>query len=320
MRLLNVGTYKLEQFMGDDVPPYTILSHTWGKEEVTYQDLASGKYQHLEGYQKLAGCCKLSRHDGYQYTWIDTCCIDKSSSAELSEAINSMFRWYQKSSICYAYLCDIGVATRKIAESKWFKRGWTLQELLAPDIVVFLNKNWGQIGSKTDPGLAWDIADSSSIDIELLLARRDISLGITERLRRYTIAQKLSWAARRETTRKEDHAYCLLGLFEVNMPLLYGEGDKAFLRLQQEIMKESNDCSIFAWQYPDGAPRLSYSGLLANSISCFQQCDITTFPFPKVKTDSQTLSTIAYETLKNTIRLRVSMLGTPRQLVGRRRF
>jgi hypothetical protein len=251
MRLINVEFMKLEEFMEDQTPPYTILSHTWGNEEVTFKDFISGEYQHMKGYSKLRGCCRLSRQDGYEYTWIDTCCIDKSSSAELSEAINSMFRWYERSEVCYAYLSDVGPKSREeipLEKSRWFTRGWTLQELIAPATVVFYESTWQEIGIKSDPPFAERLAAITGID-QLLLQHVGSDMSVSERLRNYTIAQRMSWAATRRTTRVEDEAYCLLGLFDVNIPLLYGESNKAFLRLQQEIMKGSSDSSIFAWRY-----------------------------------------------------------------------
>lgn len=146
MRLLNTSTLKLEDFF-DDIPNYAILSHRWEHEEVSYHDFQADCID-LAGYSKIVGCCKQPGLDGFDYAWIDSCCIDKSSSAELSEAINSMFLWYSDSQTCYAYLSDVpSFADDHSAEnsafrtSKWFGRGWTLQELLAPEIVVFYDCN-----------------------------------------------------------------------------------------------------------------------------------------------------------------------------------
>jgi hypothetical protein len=173
----------------------------------------------------------------------DTCCIDKSSSAELSEAINSMYAWYQRGVVCYAYLSDVQLwstyqpedadgawvaenpeAVLQVMKSRWWTRGWTLQELIAPPSVVFYaatSQGWSKIGTK-----------GSLID--LVAARTGIRDDILRGLdvKKCSVAQRMSWASQRETTRTEDLAYCLLGIFGVNMPLLYGEGSKAFLRLQ----------------------------------------------------------------------------------------
>ncbi|KAF8857863.1 HET-domain-containing protein, partial [Acephala macrosclerotiorum] len=248
MRLLNVKTLKFEEFIGevgDGIPPYAILSHTWGSEEVTYNDHTSQRSQTKEGHKKIRRCCQVAESEGFQYVWIDTCCIDKSSSAELSEAINSMFQWYRDAGICYAYLSDVdssGDPSKKassFAQSRWFTRGWTLQELLAPAELVFLASDWVEIGTKRS--LCDAVSDITRISKKVLEECR---------WSEYSVAQKMSWAAGRNTTRLEDEAYCLMGLFDVNMPLLYGEGRKAFSRLQQEILKQSDDPSIFAWSYP----------------------------------------------------------------------
>lgn len=247
MRLLYASTITLRSFPPKSIPPYAILSHTWGAEEdeVTLQELGKLSAFEKPGYSKIEGACKHALKDGLDYIWIDTCCIDKTSSSELSEAINSMFRWYEDARICYAYLSDLSVRDitskgdfrKNFRACKWFTRGWTLQELLAPPLVGFYTREWHVLGSKTT--LSAHISSITRIDINALNGTR---------LSSYTIAQRMSWASKRVTTRPEDVAYCLLGIFGINMPLLYGEGDKAFLRLQEEIIKTSDDHSIFAWE------------------------------------------------------------------------
>jgi Heterokaryon incompatibility protein (HET) len=194
------------------------------------------------GYEKIRYASNQAIVDGFRFLWADTCCIDKTSSAELSEAINSMFQWYQQASICYAYVED--VMLDDFNTSRWFTRGWTLQELLAPSQVYFYGTRWTTLGSKFD--LANQISEVTGIDLDTLLS--------ADRLRKKSIAQRMSWASRRQTTRLEDAAYCLLGIFGVNLPLLYGEGENSFIRLQEEIMRNSVDQSLFAWsiaQDPD---------------------------------------------------------------------
>lgn len=235
MRLVNTTTLTLHTFFDKDVPDYVILSHRWDDKEVTFQDLQSGRGPGMPGYAKIQGCCAKAKSEGWEYVWIDSCCIDKSSSAELSEAINSMFKWYERARLCYAYLSDVDGKLNQpeqLERSAWFTRGWTLQELLAPRIVIFFDRHWSDIGSKRSLGD--------------LLSR---ITGIRDMwdYRSCCIAEKMSWAAQRRTTRVEDEAYSLMGLFDVNMPLLYGEGEKAFQRLQQEILKSSDDESLFAW-------------------------------------------------------------------------
>lgn len=267
------------------------------------------------GWQKIEYICRQALEDGLQWAWVDTCCIDKSSSAELSEAINSMFKWHECSTVCYVYLCDVTMTaalrddaptvsewleradrrapvgptissfgrysietlwrfhvgdfrtviyeimsgikndhegyTRPCNEldislidtlgafstAKWWSRGWTLQELLAPRNLVFMDQHWQQIARL--PELVVTVSTITSVDVEVLLK--------TAPLKSRCIAERLSWASKRSTTREEDTAYALLGIFDANMPLLYGEGSRAFERLQEVISLRSNDLSIYAW-------------------------------------------------------------------------
>lgn len=239
MRLLNVDTLKLKEFQGKP-PEYAVLSHTWGSDEVTFEDMSFVDWPQKAGWEKILDCCKLCKQQGWEWVWIDTCCIDKSSSAELSEAINSMFTWYQQASICYAYLCDVvpdpmQSRAELFKAAKWHTRGWCLQEMLAPRSLIFLDEDWNEIGSRS----------SMSREVEEITGISPLDVA---HFRSCSIAKRMSWASKRQTTRVEDQAYCLLGLFDINMPLLYGEGAKAFARLQHEIIKSSDDESIFAWR------------------------------------------------------------------------
>ncbi|KAF5542787.1 beta transducin [Fusarium napiforme] len=237
MRLVNTKTIQLEFLADDNVPDYAILSHTWEQEEVLFQDMGRDSAKSKKGYAKLESCCRVARENGFEYIWDDTCCIDKTSSAELSEAINSMYRYYQEASICYGYLADISTVS-EIPDSRWFTRGWTLQELIAPSSMIFFDKDWNELGTKIS--LVQVLSQRTSIPESILCD--------SEELEATSIAQRMSWAADRVTTRKEDRAYSLMGIFGINMPLLYGEGDKAFYRLQEEIMRVSDDHSLFAWK------------------------------------------------------------------------
>ncbi|PVH79175.1 HET-domain-containing protein [Cadophora sp. DSE1049] len=289
MWLLDTSSLALHSFMGDDVPSYAILSHTWGKEEVSFQDILSlqnpvnqtfdfrgAQAQQLvldiknrAGYHKIVWCCAQALKDGHEYAWVDTCCIDKTNSAELSEAINSMFKWYQSAAECYAYLEDIepGSDLSLLGESRWFTRGWTLQELIAPSSVIFFDRLWVKIGDKT--------TFSEVIELQTGIPS-DVLLDFGEVFMEYSIAQVMSWASKRCTTRGEDRAYSLLGLFQVSMPMLYGEGSvQAFRRLQLEITKTSIDHSIFAWVGNGGFQ--SMEGPFARSPDAFSTCgDIVT--------------------------------------------
>ncbi|KAG0647601.1 Vegetative incompatibility HET-E-1 [Hyphodiscus hymeniophilus] len=261
LRLLAVGSRPLtiETFSPQEAPSYAILSHTWSVSEVSFQDILVGKAPDRRGYQKIKSCCEQAARDGYKYLWVDTCCIDKTSSAELQEAICSMYKWYKNAGVCYTYLEDYDGSSplSQLSSCKWFKRGWTLQELIAPAIVKFYDLKWEKIGSKDN--LCQQISDITGIDPDVLRGADPTKL---------TVAERMSWASERLTSRIEDVAYSLMGLFNVFMPMLYGEGNRAFIRLQEEIMKQSEDYTIFAWK-SRGSDSLR-RGLLAHSPSEFE--------------------------------------------------
>ncbi|KAF9462362.1 heterokaryon incompatibility protein-domain-containing protein [Collybia nuda] len=243
MRLLHTKTMKLRSFQRD-VPPYAILSHVWGEEEVTFQDIADlNKATIMHGYGKIASACSTAEKDRLEYIWIDTCCINKDSSAELSEAINSMYKWYKNADVCYVYLSDVpsegdhGAPHSLFAMSRWFTRGWTLQELIAPTTIIFYARDWVDIGTKAT--LQDTIHSATGISPDVIVGEAALD--------DIPVAVRMSWAADRNTTREEDVAYSLMGIFDIYMPLLYGEGTKAFVRLQHEIIRKSTDHSIFAW-------------------------------------------------------------------------
>ncbi|KAI0418855.1 heterokaryon incompatibility protein-domain-containing protein [Xylaria grammica] len=245
MRLLEVNSLALEEFFEPNVPKYAILSHTWEEGEILFEDIRKiNQARKKPGFKKVQRACNLAQSQGYEYIWIDTCCIDKSSSAELTEAINSMYRWYQKSDVCYAFLSDVSeysaslLSPKDLGGSRWFTRGWTLQELLAPDNVQFYCAEWTSLGNKKEDPLCSTISEITTID-QTILRGKDIA--------DISIARRMYWASGRQTTRIEDRAYSLLGIFGIYMPLIYGEGHKAFQRLQEEILKTTDDQSIFAW-------------------------------------------------------------------------
>ncbi len=295
MWLLDTHTLKLHYFASPEAVEdgYMILSHVWDESEeleMSFQDIqhihercaVTGEDPYDLVTTKIRKCCKLGERHGYKWAWIDTCCIDKTSSAELMEAINGMYRFYALSLVCYVYLPDIRDedpdAIRSdmrhpsdpedlpLIKTRWQERGWTLQELIAPRTVHFLSRDWGFLGTKND------LADGL-----------EIGLGIPASVLRheqspleFSVAHRMSWAAKRETTRPEDEAYSLLGIFGINMPTLYGEGRRAFQRLQEEILKQTGDTTLFAWgvsaplesieDYPDQAK----TGLLASAPSDFK--------------------------------------------------
>jgi hypothetical protein len=283
MRLLHVETRLLREFIGSDVEPYAILSHTWEDgEEISFQEMiyASGQGSQVpeeirskKGYQKIDMTCQQAARDGLQWAWVDTCCIDKSSSAELTEAINSMFHWYQGAAKCYVCLTDLDdiplpeARYESLQSCRWFTRGWTLQELVAPEHIYFFNRGWDFCFTKAEASV--ELARITSIGLDILRHKKDLA--------NVSVAQKMSWASARQTTRVEDVAYCLLGIFDINMPLMYGEREKAFVRLQTEIIRSTPDLSILAWSDPlvlgmEHRPEDLFSGVLALSPKFFNRC------------------------------------------------
>jgi hypothetical protein len=292
MRLINCETQQLEWFSVKP-PPYAVLSHTWnGDTEVTYQDyvdfLAGQGKQPQKNWTKVEQSIEITLHskERLKYIWIDTCCIDKSNTPELSEAINSMFKWYARAVVCYAQIADFDseflptnevpgywsnnsqalgqhqsyemphvpvnlqlteTAKNRLRGCRWFTRGWTLQELIAPPTVEFFDGNWIYFGNRNE--LADLLTSLTRIDKRIFEGpgtthqERDI----VSILSKMSIAKKMSWAQNRQTAKTEDIAYSLLGIFGVNMAMTYGEEHMAFIRLQKEILAQYNDLSIFAW-------------------------------------------------------------------------
>ncbi|KAL1856405.1 hypothetical protein Daus18300_010777 [Diaporthe australafricana] len=306
MRLLNAKTHKLESYDDEQSVPdgYAILSHTWGGEdqEISFEDFkefrrglapsSSSSSPSSEdvraarqtlpkskspGWAKIDGTCDKALEYGYSYVWIDTFCIDKSSSAELQESINSMFRWYEKAGVCFAYLSDVSSpdgAEEEVSDfrkSKWFTRGWTLQELLAPSSLDFFDESWRKIGVKSN--LSAIIHEVTGINSQYIIGvPMSNGLSVYQCLSRASVAERMSWAARRRTTRPEDLAYCLLGIFDIHIPMLYGEGLHAFQRLQEEIMKVTDDTSLFAWGLGRMWNSSESSSILAPAPEYFEHC------------------------------------------------
>jgi hypothetical protein len=240
-RLPRDDGFELIPFDDDTTPLYAIFSHTWAAgHEVTYEELLAGTGTNKSGYVKLRFCAERAAADGLEYFWVDTCCIDKNTSVELSTAINSMFRWYQRATKCYVYLSDVSVPKEvtdaeafrisweyAFQSSSWFTRGWTLQELLAPPSVEFFSREGKRLGSRIS--LEQEIHEITGIPTEALRGQK---------LTQFNVEERMSWAAGRTTTLKEDKVYCLLGIFGVFLSLIYGEGEEyATLRLKEEIQK-----------------------------------------------------------------------------------
>jgi hypothetical protein len=276
MRLLGYeedGRLTITRFDDHAIPRYAILSHTWGAdaEEVTFADLAQGGGKHKPGYKKIRFCGEQAQQDGLQYFWVDTCCIDKSDKAELSSAIRSMFRWYQDAAKCYVYLSDVSAEQTKASSlstkftwepafrsSRWFTRGWTLQELLAPSTVEFFSQEWKRLGNKTS--LKSVIEKITGIPHEALDGAPLSQFSVDERLR---------WKGDRETKCEEDAWYSLLGIFDVEIAPAYSEGAaNAFKRLIDEIDKLQTCIRDIRYTDPcDDKKRIedTKGGLLADS-------------------------------------------------------
>jgi hypothetical protein len=242
MRLLEIkspGEFSLIQVASHDIHPYAILSHTWTGEEVTYQELINGTGKSKLGYEKIKLCGEQAIRDGLQYFWVDTCCIDKTDRDELSKAVNSMFRWYLNAKKCYVYLTDVSIPDENtnvqasqsaweaaFRNSRWFTRGWTLQELIAPAIVEFFSQEGKLIGDKKS--LEKPIAEITKIPVQAVRGNP---------FSEFSIAERKKWAAHRQTTEEEDLVYCLMGLCEVSMPTIYGEGKEAALKRLEMTVK-----------------------------------------------------------------------------------
>ena len=267
MWLLSTERAELHYFNepGDVPGGYAILSHVWGENEQSFQgtqelriscansaiDLASrnvfgpvmSSNPRDHSSPKVRQSCIVAERYGYKWIWNDTCCIDKTSSTELTEAINTMFRYYELSQMCFAYLADVSSASsadptnREFCTSRWHERGWTLQELIAPESVVFLSREWEYFGNKHD--LASVLESVTHVPSSLLKGEEDID--------RFSVAQRMSWAIGRKTTRLEDRGYSLLGIFGITMTVLYGEGNRAFGRFQEKLAKRSTDTSLLSW-------------------------------------------------------------------------
>ena len=211
---------------------------------------------------KIRRFCEIAAEDGFELAWADTCCIDKTNPSELEEAIASMYDWYSYAKACYVFLPDVSLpdapdSTSRQAgtdgrweaefrDSHWFRRGWTLQELLAPNVVIFFSKEWRVLGSKHT--LTPIIQDITAIEPAILRCQKPLDA--------VSVAHRMSWAAGRQTTREEDRAYSMLGIFGVNIPIIYGEGSYAFYRLQEAIINEIPDQTIFAWHLCPPQPSL----------------------------------------------------------------
>lgn len=263
MRVINTASFEMKSDMGDAKlreEGYAVLSHRWVGPETTFHqyekhvaELKSGSTALSPQLERIHGACICARNKGIEWLWIDSCCINKLSAVEETESINSMYRWYRHSVLCITYLYDVELddtleptdprifnnSGGKPAE--WFSRGWTLQELLASGKMEFYDKNWKSMGTKRD--MKASLSKLTGIDENYLTGAEDF--------RNACVATKMSWMAKRTTTREEDIAYSMVGLFGVTISPVYGEGPRAFMRLQEVTLSSSSmDESLFAWKMP----------------------------------------------------------------------
>ncbi|KAH7911574.1 heterokaryon incompatibility protein-domain-containing protein, partial [Hygrophoropsis aurantiaca] len=265
--------------MVEEKTRFAILSHTWGKDEPSYKDLK--KYRNLvgQGYEKLKKFCEVAYKEyGVEFAWADTVCIDKTSSAELDESIRSMFKWYESAYICIAYLAET-TSLDDMPADRWFTRGWTLQELLAPRRMKFYAGDWAPLTSmpnekgydrlqpleKADPACGSIL---NAVHQATTISMRQIH-DFRPRVDK-DIAMRMSWVAKRDTTRGEDTAYCMMGIFGVSISIAYGEGPQhAFFRLFKAILDISNDPDIFNWAGEPIRPDVHPSRMLPSSPECY---------------------------------------------------
>ncbi|THV01903.1 hypothetical protein K435DRAFT_376728 [Dendrothele bispora CBS 962.96] len=262
-RLIDTRTRRLVEFAesGAVIPPYAILSHRWlHGEEATFQEfmelqtksspislarlgclghrdtVTQERRQELKrksGFRKIFAACQKARDDGFDFIWIDTCCLDKTNHEEIATNIKFMYSFYQNSEVCYVYLADVwkeGMPWEHatFCRSEWFQRGWTLQELLAPRQVVFFDAAWNRIGDKHQ------LKDA----INHLTGIPPSVLEGTTSIQSVDIQTRMSWCAGRKTTKSSDLAYCLLGILGVVMEPNHGEDvETAFERLQAKLVQ-----------------------------------------------------------------------------------
>ncbi|KAF9231605.1 heterokaryon incompatibility protein-domain-containing protein [Melanogaster broomeanus] len=240
MRLLNAHTLELEYFPSDP-PPYVAISHRWGaeKDEVSFQDMlqlvTQPSAKNKPGFAKILGCVMQAKKHSLNYIWIDTCCIDKTNNTELQEAINSMWSWYQDCDRCFVYMNDLPEESRSFA------------------------KDWERIGKKANRNIMKGITHITGIPEGVLSDGETTS---------FSVATRMTWASSRSTTKKEDKAYSLMGIFDITLPIIYGGRENVFVKFQKEIMNRHPDQSIFAWTVKSPPPTAT-AGLLTPSPAYF---------------------------------------------------
>ncbi|KAG2353482.1 heterokaryon incompatibility protein-domain-containing protein [Suillus spraguei] len=229
---------------------YVMLSHRWEGTEPLLHDIQGKVVYDLDpvgGIAKLQSFCETARDKGYRWAWVDTCCIDQTNNVEVQQSVNSMFIWYRHSTLTIIYLSDVPPSSQPgaLANSAWNTRGWTVQEFLAPRLVLFYQKDWSPYLDDRSPNhkdslvIMKEMGDATGIDAQALIAFRP---GMRD------AREKLQWVSARVTTWQEDIAYSLFGIFGVRLPVIYGEKKQSALgRLLQEVVAQSGDISALDW-------------------------------------------------------------------------
>ncbi|KAG0700940.1 hypothetical protein DFH29DRAFT_1080368 [Suillus ampliporus] len=227
-----------------------MLSHRWETKEPALHDVQDKVVYDLDPVGtmvKLQTFCKLARDAGHHWAWSDTCCIDQTNNIELQRSVNSMFVWYRESALTIVYLSDVPPSSTSgaLAYSAWNTRGWTVQEFLAPNVILFYRNDWSLYLNDRSPNhkksvaIMKELEDSTGINAQALVAFHPGMTGAREKLR---------WASTRATTLQEDIAYSLFGIFGVHLPVIYSETKQNALgRLLQEIVARSGDITALDW-------------------------------------------------------------------------
>ncbi|KAF8961870.1 hypothetical protein BDZ97DRAFT_1733502 [Flammula alnicola] len=256
---------------------YAILSHTWLEDEVTFEDWKLGRNLSGPGYEKLQRFCQVAAAE-YEVSlgWMDTICINKDSTSELDESIRSMYRWYENSFICLTYLANT-TSLDDMPDDRWFTRGWTLQELLSPQRIKFYGKTWTPLTAKEiDNDKPSYSVGATPAPIHRVIEK---ATGITYSemvffkpgLQGGEISRRMVWAAKRTTTRGEDRAYSLMGIFSVTFTIAYGEGvERAFFRLVEQILNSyRNILDILNWARMPVSSQIHSSNMLPSRPECY---------------------------------------------------
>ncbi|KAG2745544.1 hypothetical protein P692DRAFT_201076752 [Suillus brevipes Sb2] len=293
---------------------WVMLSHRWESEEPLLRDVRDKVVYDLDPVGtviKLQSFCRITRDAGYRWAWSDTCCIDQNNNVELQRSVNSMFVWYRHSALTIIYLSDVPPSAQSgaLANSAWNTRGWTIQEFLAPNVVLFYQADWTLYLDDRSPNHKKSIAimreleDSTSIDAQALVAFRP---GMSD------AREKLQWASTRVTTLQEDIAYSLFGIFGVHLPVIYGEAKQNALgRLLQEIVAQSGDISALDWVGKSS----QFNSCLPADITAYKPLS-STLSFPSedqlLQTSALSLWDAAVVKLSSTLYTQLDNLSAPR--------